>query len=1264
MARRIREFDWASTPLGPMHTWPQSLRTSIRLMLNSRYPMFLWWGPDLINFYNSDYVPILGDRHPAALGRPASQIWAEIWDVVGPQARIVMEEGRPTWNESMLLVMTRYGYVEETYFSFSYGPAHREDGQVGGVLCICTEDTAKVLSRRRLKTLRDLGERTLSQSRTAEDAIRAAAITVAENPNDVPFALIYLLGDDGETARLAGSVRVDEGSAAAPSVINLTSGRDLWGFRSVLQTGRPQMLEELTSRFGRLSAGAWTDDVTSRAIVLPLARSGIQDYPAGFLVVGLSPRLQFDDEYSGFLDLAAGHIATGIANARAYQDERNRADALAEIDRAKTLFFSNVSHEFRTPLTLMLGPLEDALRSDLAADERERLVVAHRNSLRLLKLVNSLLDFSRIEAGRTQACYQPTDLAALTSELVSNFRSACERAGLSLVVDCPPLPEPVYVDRDMWEKIVLNLLSNAFKFTFEGALSVVQRVQDGQVELSVADTGVGVPDHELPRLFERFHRIEGQKARTHEGSGIGLALVHELVKLHRGTISAQSEVGRGTTFSIHLPCGKAHLPADRVGVDRSLESTSGAADAYVQEALRWLPDAAPVVEQPCVNDPPPSNLGIETATRILLADDNSDMRAYVCRLLETRCEVQTVADGEAALKAIHAHRPDLVLADIMMPRLDGFGLLRAIRGHPELRDLPVILLSARAGEESRVEGLRAGADDYLVKPFSARELVARVSAHLGLSRIRRDTTRALREHAAWMRGQHEALAAAVDGATLDKSLGVLVRTAIEALGASTRAAFYLVNDQGTSIQHVVGMPHDYAKVVEVVPIGPDSPASGLAIHRGEPVLTADVQEDPGWESWRWLAERFDFRACWSFPIHTRAGKFIGTLAIYWPHAREATQRDLELASLLTNTASIIISRHMEAEVRKNAEQALRESEERLRAALQAGKMAYWTWNEAEHVLVASETMGELIGMMPDEILRGGRDGFALVHPDDRNRHRELVERRGEEGKGWHSIFRIIRPRDGQIAWLEERAEVSHDPTTGERRIAGLAWDITEQKQAAERQKILLAELQHRTRNLLGVVRSITDRTLARSGSLQGFRASFRDRLEALARVNGLLSRLNEGDRITFSELIRTELSGLGVTDALGHAGQVSLHGPENVRLRSSTVQTLALGLHELATNALKYGALSRPEGRLSIRWSLKRPANGERRLEVEWRESDISVQLGPDNEPERKGYGRELIERALPYQLQAETSYAITAEGVRCTISLPISAMQEGAAHA
>ena len=291
-------------------------------------------------------------------------------------------------------------------------------------------------------------------------------------------------------------------------------------------------------------------------------------------------------------------MRTGLANARAYEQERQRAEALAELDRAKTAFFSNVSHEFRTPLTLLVGPLEDGLgdsSTPLPPVHRERQEVAHRNALRLMRLVNTLLDFSRIEAGRIDANYEPTDLAQFTTELAGVFRSAVEKAGLSLVVACDPLSEPVYVDRDMWEKIVLNLLSNAFKFTFEGQITVELRSGGDRVELRVSDTGVGIPEADLPRMFERFHRVKTCRARTHEGTGIGLALVQELARFHGGGVAVTSQEGRGTTFTVTIRTGTAHLPPERVSRHAAPSSTSVGALPYVEEALRWLPatDSSP-----------------------------------------------------------------------------------------------------------------------------------------------------------------------------------------------------------------------------------------------------------------------------------------------------------------------------------------------------------------------------------------------------------------------------------------------------------------------------------------------------------------------------------------------------------------------------------------------------------------------------------------------------------------------------------------------
>ncbi|HVV71724.1 MAG TPA: histidine kinase dimerization/phospho-acceptor domain-containing protein, partial [Verrucomicrobiae bacterium] len=413
MGSLIRAFDWSATPVGPIASWPQSLRAAVNIILGSRYPMFVWWGRMMVNFYNDSYIPLLGKRHPAALGRSAFDVWADVWPICGPQAEAVLNEGKSTWNEELLLIMERNGFTEEAYFTFSYSPVLDDLGRPGGIFCAVTEDTARVLGRRRLKTLRDLGERALVESKTDAQACQAAATVLLENPYDFAFALMYLLDADGRRCRLAETVNYAPGAKASPPEISLFDEGDLWSFKDVLKTNESRLVKNLRERFGPMPAGCWTGDHAESALVLPLAKAGVQDLPAGFLVAGLSPRLEFNDDYHGFLELAAGHIATAIANARAYQAQRERAESLAELDRAKTAFFSNISHEFRTPLTLMLGPLDELLSNpdaSLAAEKREQLTVMHRNSRRLLKLVNTLLEFSRIEAGRVQANFEPTEL--------------------------------------------------------------------------------------------------------------------------------------------------------------------------------------------------------------------------------------------------------------------------------------------------------------------------------------------------------------------------------------------------------------------------------------------------------------------------------------------------------------------------------------------------------------------------------------------------------------------------------------------------------------------------------------------------------------------------------------------------------------------------------------------------------------------------------------------------------------------------------------
>jgi PAS domain S-box-containing protein len=655
---------------------------------------------------------------------------------------VAIGEGPATWDEDILLVINRYGFNEETHWLIAYSPVPDESvpSGIGGVLATVHETTGKVLSERRMTALRDLGGRP-AEAKTPEAACVAAAHTLEAHGEDIPFALLYLTDADGRQAHLAATAGVAAGQDLSPQLVDLGVNDGAWPLAEAKRTMQPQVVAELGARFSFVPSGPWPDPPNT-AVVLPIGSSKPHE-PAGFLVAGVSSRLRLDDAYLDFLGLVTAQTATTIANARAYEVEKRRAESLAELDRAKITFFSNVSHEFRTPLTLILGPLDDAINDATERWQRDRLLTLQRNAFRLQKLVNTLLDFSRIEARRVQVSFRPVDLSAFTRELASNFQSACEKAGLELVVDCAALPEPVYVDAVMWERIVLNLVSNAFKFTLKGRIEVTLRQLDTQAELVVRDTGVGIPADQMPRLFERFHRVEGVTGRTQEGSGIGLALVRELVRLHGAEISAESVAGEGTSFVVKVPFGTAHLQGKCIVPATALNSTALRAGHYVEEALRWLPDANPAEGEALTSvDTLPLEPGAGPQVngerpRVLLADDNADMRQYLRRVLSEHYYVEAVPDGRAALDAVKRSMPDLILSDVMMPRLDGFGLLREIRADPQLCALPVILLSARAGEESRVEGMQAVADDYLVKPFGARELLARVSAHLQIARLRR-----------------------------------------------------------------------------------------------------------------------------------------------------------------------------------------------------------------------------------------------------------------------------------------------------------------------------------------------------------------------------------------------------------------------------------------------------------------------------------------------------------------------------------------------
>jgi PAS domain S-box-containing protein len=742
MGKLIRSMDWSETALGPISSWPQSLRTSVSLCLSSTFPILIAWGPETIQIYNDSYRPICGAKHPQSMGENFRICWETALPVVGDKFSRG-EQGEGTYITDQRMFLDRYGYLEESFMTFSFAPIRDESGGIGGIFHPITETTEKMLSVRRTQVLRDLGA-SLGKAKNVQDIGDVTASQYDAYELDLPFMLFYELKDD--QLQLINSSGLEAGSELAP--LSFSVKDKIWPIGEVIAQEETLVVADLRERFGAFSCGPY-DDAPHTAMILPLKVTG-QTAIFGFIIAGVSVCRALDETYMNFYDQLAATYTTAISNIYAYEQEQKRAEALAEIDRSKTAFFSNVSHEFRTPLTLMLGPLEELLEDQqLDSHQRDQLEATHRNALRLLKLVNNLLDYSRVEAGRVQAVYQPLDLSELTTDLASSFRSIIEKAGMNLLVECPPSAIIYYADRQMWEKIVLNLLSNAFKYTLEGTIIVSLEQQDHSAVLKVRDTGVGIPEKELPHMFQRFHRVENTAGRTHEGTGIGLSLVNELVQLHGGQITVESVEGEGSCFTVIIPSGKAHLPAEQVIENKKETDNSAIKGAFIKEAYSLLQDEG--VSSPAGVSISAGDISlhadhsVDKATKILIVDDNQDMRNYLVRLLNPYFTLATAVNGKEALKKIGIEMPDLVLSDVMMPVMDGKAMLEEIRNDEQSMRLPVIFLSARAGEEARIDGLNAGADDYLVKPFSAAELLTKVRAQVHISKTRGQAEEQLRQ---------------------------------------------------------------------------------------------------------------------------------------------------------------------------------------------------------------------------------------------------------------------------------------------------------------------------------------------------------------------------------------------------------------------------------------------------------------------------------------------------------------------------------------
>ena len=737
MGERIRNFDWRKTPLGDPETWENSLKTCVRIILTSAQPMFVWWGPERIHIYNDHYISVLSKKHPAGLGVPAEKVWKEIWPDLTPRIKSV-ERNEGTYDDALYFIMERKGYKEETCFSFCYSPVPGNDGTVKGLFCVCTEITERVANERAQATLRDLGAVTF-KAKSIDVVYRNVAEALGKNPKDFPFAMIYKAMPDGKTLALTTFTGINESQKILPQIINSSEPTNATQGICDAYCQNKLVISNITSAKSNIPKGV-QDTAPLQYVHIPITGTS-KNHPYAIITAALNPYRIFDEVYRQFCQLMGERISLEINKMLALEEETRRAEQLAELDKAKTVFFSNISHEFRTPLTLILNPLEELLnekKNNFSLLEKQHLETMHRNSLRLLRLVNTLLDFSRIESGKQQAHFSLVDIVSVTTHLASNFRSTIEKAGMQLIIRADSFIQPVYVDKLMWEKIVFNLLSNAFKYTLKGSITVKLKSEKNFVILKIKDTGVGIPQEELPHMFERFHRVQNVVGRTYEGTGIGLSLIKELVLMHSGSISVESKLHEGSTFIVKIPFGKDHIPAHQLS---HTEKYADSIDSgiYIEEIDSLFQTNS--LKNHAVEE---ANTG-KKLPRVMVVDDNADMREHIRSVLAKKFKVIAAFNGMDALHKIRKALPDLILTDIMMPVMDGIRLLKEIKSNKETAHIPVIFLTARAGEESKIEGWETGADDYMVKPFSSRELIARVSTNIRNGKIRKEGAKMLEQ---------------------------------------------------------------------------------------------------------------------------------------------------------------------------------------------------------------------------------------------------------------------------------------------------------------------------------------------------------------------------------------------------------------------------------------------------------------------------------------------------------------------------------------
>ena len=969
MATAMRSLDWAATPLGAVESWPVSLCTSVRILLGARQSMWLLWGPRQVLLYNDACRAVgpVAECPPGALGRPAAEAWPDAWPAVQERIAPVLATGRARYDDELMLLMQRGGRHEESYHTVSFCPVPDDDGHVAGVLCIGVDDTARVLQERRMRCLRDIAA--IVTTAQPEDAMAASLQRVLDGcARDLPFTLAYLFHNGGD-ARLVCASGIARGHPAAPEFLAAGDGGP-WPTAAVRHAGT-LVLHDLAG-LGELPRGAW--DRSPSAVALVSHTPSSQRRAAGFMVVGLQPYLPWDAAYQEFVQQLADRVCAGLAVARSHVITNGSAPAPAAASRSGR--------------GRQRSALQGALQGVSAQVDEMR-----RGMAKLVTLAHTLADFSPPGGDRGEPAPEAVSLAAYTSEVASLFREAIETPQLRLVVDCPPLPDAVEVDLALWEKLVFELLSNARESTSAGAITLALRGGGGAAELTVADTGRGVPARKVAQL-------------------------QELAGLLGASVRVDGGEGPGSCFTVTLP-------------------------------LRRVPPAAAVARGRGPARP-------AAAAHILVADDDPDMRRYLRRVLGLHHHVEVFSGAGAALAAARSVVPDLVLVDAKLPELDGAAFSRALRADARTERVPVIQLAVPPGHAASAA---TGAEESLVKPFTAQELLSRVEACLELARLRREALAreeelsATSQEAEAMKRLHDFSARMLT----TNGLQLLLEEVLDATIALHRADFGVVQQVEPDSGDLVIVAHRNlpdAFITHFAHLDGETAVCARAMARRERVIVEDVLADPLFAPHRAVAGAAGVRSVQSTPLVSREGQVLGVISTHFRQPHRFSGTVLRFTDLYARHAADLVERN-------RTEAALLASEERFRRYFDLGLIGMALTSPTKGCIEANDELCRILGYSREELMQ--LDWLQLTHFDDVAADVAQFEKvLAGERDGYVIEKRFIR-KDGRAVWCTMAAQCVRAADGSVEFFVALVQDMTERLETEEALRRAREQLTHVSR---------------------------------------------------------------------------------------------------------------------------------------------------------------------------------------------------------